>query len=77
MRRFVKSKSIENRIAKLERKIMKKESIGEFANKLIEACEDGYLDWETLARECVAENSESDNEHVCAMLDLDLDDWDD
>lgn len=75
MVKTVREKLLENRIARLERKLhCTNESTGTYANKLIEACEDGMLDWETLARECVAENSESDNGYVCAILDLDYDD---
>ena len=46
----------------------------EYAGKLIELCEEGVLNWETLAREALARLSEDEAEEICEIFDLDYED---
>lgn len=41
--------------------------------RLIEAAENGLVEWETIARECLAQMSEDEAEDVATALELDED----
>lgn len=74
IRKSKNKKLLENRIARLERAMNESRDPGEL---LLELAEEGVLSWETLARELVAEASTDDLKHICALLDVCDDDYDD
>jgi len=43
---------------------------GDNKSLLLEKAEDGFIDWEDIARECIAQMSNDDCYDVCDMLGL-------
>lgn len=71
MRKNNKKKALENRIARLERKM--NEAVHP-ASLLLSLAEDGQLSWETLARELLSECQVDDLQRVCKLLGVADDD---